>query len=141
MSGISSGIGLISGINTAELIDQLMAIERRPIDRLQERITALGVAKTAFLSISAHLLAMRNTGVRFSQPSFFSAFVANSSNEDALTVTAQRGAAPGTYAFRVHALATNHQVVSRGFCDADSTPVGVGRMTFEGSRARVNPIH
>jgi len=139
MSGISSGIGLISGINTAELIDQLMAIERRPIDRLQERITALGVAKTAFLSISAHLLAMRNTGVRFSQPSFFSAFVANSSNEDALTVTAQRGAAPGTYAFRVHALATNHQVVSRGFCDADSTPVGVGRMTFEGSRARVNP--
>lgn len=30
MGQISSGIGLISGINTADLIEQLLAIEARP---------------------------------------------------------------------------------------------------------------
>ncbi len=139
MSGISSGIGLLSGINSANLIDQLIAIERRPVDRLERRITQLDAVKTAFLGLSARLLAMRNTGVRFGDVSFFNALTAKSSNENVLTVTAQRGAAPGTYAFRVHALATNHQVVSRGFADADTTPVGSGTMTFEGVRARVNP--
>ncbi|RJP31100.1 MAG: hypothetical protein C4547_15745 [Phycisphaerales bacterium] len=139
MSGISTGIGLISGINTADLIDQLIAIERRPVDRLTQRVTRVDGIKAAFARITARLLAMRNTGIRFTEESFFSVVTAGSSNEDALGVSAVRGAPPGTYTFRVHQLASNHQMVSRAFADADRMPLGAGTLTFERARARVNP--
>ncbi len=138
MSGISAGIGLISGINTADLIDQLIAIERRPVDQLTKRMTQVDGVKAAFAKITARLLAMRNTGVRFTQDNFFSVVTGSSSNEDALGVVAASGAPPGTYTFRVHQLASNHQMVSRTFADADRSPVGAGTLSFETARARVN---
>ena len=38
MGTITSGIGLVSGINTGQIIDQLMALESRPKTLLQTRI-------------------------------------------------------------------------------------------------------
>ena len=75
MSGISTGIGLISGIDTASLIDQLIAIERRPVETLQERVTAIDVQRAAFLELSAQLLAVQNTMTGFGKPSFFRQFI------------------------------------------------------------------
>ncbi len=59
MSGISSSIGLISGIDTAAVIDQLIALERRPIDNLEKRVSAIEVQRTAFLQLSAQILALQ----------------------------------------------------------------------------------
>ena len=126
MSGISSGIGLISGIDTATLIERLMAIEARPVQDLQGRVQAVDVQRTAFLGISAKILALKNTILPFDDLSFFRKFNSSSSNEAILTADANAGAVPGSYTFRVRSLATNHAVISRGFTDADTTPVGVG---------------
>ncbi len=138
MTGISSGIGLISGIQTAELIDQLIAIDRQPIDNLQTRVDAIGAQRAAFLELSAQLLAVQNSVSALGRSSFFDQFLATSTNEDVLTATAGAGAAPGNFTFRVRSLATTHAVISRGFADADRTSVGVGTLAIEVGQGRVN---
>jgi len=139
MSGISSSIGLISGIDVAGLIDQLMAIERQPIDNLGQRVSAIDVQRTAFLELSAQLLAIQNSITGMGSDSFFRAFSSSSSDEGVLTATAGESAVEGSYTFRVRSLVSSHSMISRGFANADNTPIGIGTMTFEVGRGRVDP--
>jgi len=71
MGTISSGVGLISGINYQELVSQLMQIESRPLRMLQERVETLQGERTAFISLSALILAVRNAASRFDETSLF----------------------------------------------------------------------
>lgn len=139
MSGITSGIGLISGINTSQLIDQLMAIERRPITNLENRAKAIDTQRAKFLELSAKLLAARNAIGNFNKSEFFNRFNAGASDDSILRATASDKAVPGSTTFRVHSLVSNHVAVSRGFADGDRTALGVGTLTIEGARASVRP--
>ena len=138
MSGISSGIGLISGIDTASLIDQLIAIERVPIDTLELRVELLDIQRAAFLQLSAQLLGMQNSALAFSKPSFFRQFSAVSTDDSILTATAGATAVSGSITFRVRSLVSTHSVISRGFSDKDSTPIGTGTLTIEVGHGKVN---
>lgn len=138
MSGISAGIGLISGIDTASLIDQLIAIERRPVENLQARVDAIDVQRAAFLELSAQLLAVENAVVGFSRLSFFRQFTSASTNDAVLTADAGDKAVPGAHTFRVRSLVTNYSLISRGFADAGTTPIGAGMLTLESAQGKVN---
>lgn len=138
MSGISAGIGLISGINTAELIDQLIQLESRPLFNLQTRVQEIDARKAAFLEISAQLLSVRNSVSNFNRQSFFQRFSANSSNEDVITALTSNSAVPSSTTFRVHSLVSTHSMISRGFADKDTIPLGAGTLSFEVGRGRVN---
>ena len=65
MSGISSGIGLASGINTGQIIEQLLALDARAKTPLQAQITRITTSKTAMLDINARLLAARTASTKF----------------------------------------------------------------------------
>ncbi len=138
MSGISSGIGLVTGIDSASLIDQLIALESRPILNLQSRMQEIDIRRTAFLQLSAQLLAIRNSVSNFNKPSFFRRFSATSSNEQVVTATAGENALPSTTIFRVRSLVASHSLITRGFASADNTPVGAGTITLEVGQGRVN---
>jgi flagellar hook-associated protein 2 len=131
MSGISSGIGLVSGINSRDIIDQLMALEARPKDRLQTRIDTNNEQKLAYTDLATRLTSMRVTATLLKKPSSFTDAKATSSNEDVLTATASRGAAIGSYQLRVARLVTTQQLVGRGFADFDTAKVGAGTLTIE----------
>ena len=139
MSGISSGIGLISGIDRETLINQLIAIERRPVQTLEARVRAIDVQRAAFVALSAQLLALRNSIAGFKTNTFFNKFRTSSTQESVLTASANASARPGSFTFRVRSLVTNHAVISRGFADADRTSVGVGELSIEVGNGRVNP--
>ena len=49
---ITTGVGLISGIDTASLIDQLIALESRPKLFMQARIAALTSQQASLLDIN-----------------------------------------------------------------------------------------
>ena len=138
MSGISSGIGLISGIDSASLIAQLMAIEAQPVRNLEARVRALEIQRTVFLELSAKILAIQNSSLRFDTLSFFRSFATSSTNEAVVTATAGETATPGSYTFLVHSLVTNQSVISRGFVDADTTTIGVGTLSLEIGHGLVN---
>ncbi|MFQ5589643.1 MAG: flagellar filament capping protein FliD [Phycisphaerae bacterium] len=138
MTGISSGVGLATGLDTAKLVDQLMAIEARPVQALQDRIQTIDAKRAAFMQISAQLLALQNSVLMFDKPLFFRKYDSRSSDDTILTATAGENAAVGTFTFRVHSLVTAHSLLSRGYADAGVTPVGQGTLAIEVGKGRVN---
>lgn len=138
MSTISTGVGLISGLNITDLVDSLMAIQQRPLTLLQQRATELVSRRTAWMQISAQLLSIQNIANRLSSADAFRRTSATSSSESTLLATAGAGANPGQYTFTVRQLAARHQLISSGFATRDRTPVGAGTISIEGMAGRVD---
>lgn len=131
MGRITSGVGLVSGLNSSDIIDQLMAIEGRKKDLVQARVDAITTQKTAYVDVSTRLTSLRISAQSFAKPSFFTNATATSSDEDVLTASAAKGAAVGSYQFQVARLVQAQQLISKGFADPDKAAVGAGTITVE----------
>src|SRR5436309_2733837 len=115
MGTITSGVGLISGINIQDVVKQLISIEARPLDLLKQRIQDQTQIKAAYGALVAQFVLARSNATALSTPSTFEARTAKSSNENVLTATATSSAPVNDYTFQVASLVATHQVVSTGF--------------------------
>ena len=104
MGQITSGVGLVSGLPIAEIVDQLIAIEARPKRLVESRVAVLQSQQVAFQDINAKLLALKLSVGNLTSPTTFSGTTASSSNENVLTATSSTSATPGTYNFIVDRL-------------------------------------
>src|SRR5438105_4306364 len=114
MGRISTGVGLVSGINSKDIIDQLMALEAQPKQILQSRIDKADAQSKAYGDLLGKLKDLQSIGMAFERPSTFAASSAKSSNEDVLTATASAGAALGSFQFQVARLVTSQQSITNG---------------------------
>ncbi len=135
MGGIISNVGLFSGINSGQIIEQLMALESRPRVRLQQRVLALQQQSAAVLDINSRLDALRRSAQTFRIDQTFRRANAVSSNEQVLTAKASAGAGVGNYQFIVDRLVSTQQFLSRGFSDRGSSALGLTALTIESERA------
>ena len=131
MGSITSSVGLISGIDSGALIQQLLQIEARPKQLAQRRILQLQQKQAAFLSINSSLLALGTAAGKFRLDNIFQATSASSSNEDVLSATSSSRASEGTYRFQVDRLVSTQRALSRGFVDRDSSGIGATQFSFE----------
>jgi len=131
MSGTMSIDGLVSGFDTTEMIDQIMAVERRPILLIEAREARVTNQLAAFRALNTGLLAMLTSARTLARPAAFTAKTIAVSDETILTASASSGAAVGTYAITVNSLARSHQVASQGYGDIDSTTVGAGDIQIQ----------
>lgn len=138
MSGITSGTGIFSGIDSASIIDKLIEVESRPKQLAAARIVSLQQQRAAFLDINSRINSLKNAAAKFRLDRIFDKKTATSSNENVLTATTSLGAANGSYTFRVDRLVTTQQDLSRGFADRASTGLGLSTMTFESAKARLD---
>jgi len=138
MSGITTGIGLFSGIDTGSLISQLLALEARPRDLAQQRILQLQVQQSAYLDINSKFSALRSAAASFRTGFIFDSMGATSSDSTVLSAIASRTAAPGTYSFLVDRLVSSQQLLSRGFGDKDTTSLNASSFTFESADGRLD---
>lgn len=131
MSQISTGIGLVSGLDIESIVTQLMQFEARPVANLATRIETMNTEKTAFAQLTAYLLELKMMSDNlFGDSNVFTSRLANSSNSSVLDASAAASTPIGNYAFTVKSLVQSHQIVSRGFSGTDSTP-GATTMTIE----------
>jgi len=138
MSGITSGVGLFSGIDTGSIIEQLLRLDARPRDLAQSRIVQLQLQNTAYLDINTRLSALQSAAKAFRDNKTFQTKSATSSNEDVLTATASTTAPVGSFQFIVDRLVSTQQMLSRGFANRDVSAVGLTEMTLESSVARLD---
>lgn len=138
MSGISSGIGLASGINTGQIIEQLLALDARAKIPLQTQITRIQTSKAAMLDVNARLLAVRSASTKFRSGRVFEQMAVNVGSADVLSASAKPGTPPGNYDFNVSRLVSSSQVLSKGFASRDQTPLGLTAMRFEFGDAAVS---
>ncbi len=138
MGTITTGTGLVSGIDIAGLVDQLMAIEERPKQLIEQRNAVLTAQQTALQDVNSRLLALKFNVDSLTGSTTFNATTATTSNENVLTVSSGAGAVPGNYSFTVDKLVQSQQVLTKGFKDIDDTSVGSGTLTFEKGNARLD---
>ncbi len=137
MGGIT-GSGLISGIDTASLIDQLIAVASGPKTLAQSRMIQLRAQQAAYLDLNSQLSSLKSAAAAFRVDSVFQTKKATSSNDSILTATASLGAQPGTYSFIVDRLVSSRQLLSQGFQDQDTSAIGATRFTFESYQGRLD---
>ncbi|HIJ65070.1 MAG TPA: flagellar filament capping protein FliD [Candidatus Hydrogenedentes bacterium] len=123
MAGGFSVGGLITGLDTGNIIAQLMRLERQPIVRLETRISALESEQSALRDLRTTLQTLRNRAQDYRFSDVFSQFNATSSEETVLTaeVTGANPAA-GTYEVNVTQLASATVAESSGVLGSAINP-------------------
>ncbi|MBX3385444.1 MAG: flagellar filament capping protein FliD [Phycisphaeraceae bacterium] len=138
MSGISSSIGLISGLNTTEIINQLLRVEARPRQLAQQRVGELQTQQSAWLDLNSRLSTLKSASAKFRIDRVFESAKTTSSHPNVLTATATAGATAGSYRFIVDRVVGTQQSLSRGFVDRSATSLGLTSLTFEPEAARLD---
>ena len=138
MGGITTGVGLFSGIDSASLIEQLIAAQSRPRLLASRRLSQLQTQQAAYLDINSRLNAFKTAAASFRVSNTFDGRRAAASDDSVFSASASNGAVNGTYNFLVDRLVTTQQLLTRGFADQDSSAVGLTQLTFEGEEARLD---
>ncbi len=123
MAITAAGVG--SGIDVNSIVSQLMAIERQPLDALNQTQSQYNAQLSAYGKIKSDLAAFQSAAQAMQYSSSFSLFSATPSNTSVLTATASTSALPGTHSVTVNSLAKPQiQVATTGFADTSTTAVG-----------------
>jgi flagellar hook-associated protein 2 len=108
MSSATSVDGLISGLSTTSLIQQLMQVEAVPQQNLRTKAGAQQQTQSAYQSVNTKLAAVQTAAQALSSSDTWGLATATASS-DAVTATAGSGAT-GQLTFDVTKLATTHSV-------------------------------
>jgi flagellar hook-associated protein 2 len=138
MGGISSSVGVFSGIDTGRLIEQLLALEARPRIAAQSRMAQIQLQQAAYLDLNSRMGALRTASTSFRDKKVFQTKAATSSDANVLAATADTNAAVGNYTFIVDRLVSTQQLLSRGFANRDASGIGATAFTFEPAQARLD---
>ncbi|QGG94637.1 flagellar filament capping protein FliD [Actinomarinicola tropica] len=107
--------GIASGLNTTDIINQLMQVEAIPQTLLKNKATTVKAGLDAYAAIRTKFSSVRTAADALHSSSSWRGLAATSSNPDAVGVTARSGAAGGAATFSVVNLA---QAMQRSSTDA-----------------------
>jgi flagellar hook-associated protein 2 len=111
--------GLISGLDTNSMIEQLLELERQPIVKLQRKEAAYQVELSAYGSLKGVLGSLKSAVEALNSMSNFNCFSAVSGNTDLFSVSADENATVGSYGITVQHLAEAHKLSSGAFSKGD----------------------
>lgn len=131
-NGVLSIDGLISGLDTTDIINQLLEVERIPITQLEVRKSEYEQKISLWQEANTKLLALQTAASSLASESTFQEKTVSVSDESILTATATSSAVTGTYLLRVEQLAYAHQIAtSSSYADYDTTTFGEGIITIQ----------
>lgn len=115
-----------TAIDVPTLVSQLMAVERRPIDKLTAKIASNETKISSYGTISGLVSGFQTATQGLNAT--LQKLVATPSDPNALSATATSTAVPGTYAVNVSQLAQSQNLVAAGKTSS-STAIGDGQET------------
>ena len=127
--------GIVSGINTTELMSKLLDVARGPIKQMESKQTTLNIKKFAFQDLNALLGNLQTKLEAVDTAAELSAFTSTSSIPTGVTATITGAATPGTHDISVTNLADSSLLKSSGFAasttslSGTSVAVTVGAVT------------
>lgn len=127
MAGSITASGLVSNIDTAAIVDQLVSLESRPIALLKSRQSAFKTQVSLLGDIISRLSALETAAKDLGSTGVLAAKV--TSSNAAFTATTGTGALSGRYAVRVDQLAQASKWMSAGF-DAATAGVQGGTLSI-----------
>ncbi len=123
----SAGVG--SGLDINSLVNQLVAAERAPVaNRLARQENGIRVELSAFGQFRSALSALDTALEKLANTDSLDARSATSSDEEVFTVSAQGGAALGSFSVQVEQLAQAHRLASTAPYASVDDAVGYGTL-------------
>jgi len=113
--GLINVEGLISGLNISDILQQIGEVRRRPIQVLQQHQQELQDTLSLYQTLETKVLSLQTAVQDIATSGTFQARTATSSDSTALTVSADAGAALGTYNITINQLAQAHKISSTSF--------------------------
>ncbi len=104
--------GLSSGMDTEQLIKDIMTAERIPVDRVYQQKVRAEWKRDAYRDVNTKLSQLRNMSFDLGLQSSFQQKIATSSYDNVVSVNATGRAQAGTYELRVDKLATSGQLLA-----------------------------
>lgn len=138
MGTVTSGTGIFSGIDSASIISQLLAVDARPKVVIQQRVAQLQSQTAALLGINSKLSALRTAVEKFRTANPFDNNAATSGDDKVIGASASITAAAGTYSFLVDRLVSSQQLLSKGFADKNTTALGAGTISLVSAKSRLD---
>lgn len=122
--------GLASGIDTGSIIEELMNIERAPIDRLENDKDFYQSRLKAFSDLEGKLKSFLDAAEAIDSVSELNSPAVAASSEEFLTATADSKIDIGSYQVTVAALAQQQKDVSAGYADKFANTFGTGTLSL-----------
>ena len=125
--------GVSSGIDYENLIQQLLKVERIPLNRLESRKSGYERKSAAYTDLSSRLQALQSAADALRLPTRFGGKEASVSDEGVVTTSASSSATTGTYNMVVNQLALAHKLKAGvGLPSLDAAVAsGSGSFTFK----------
>ena len=130
MSNITFG-GLATGLDTNSIIDQLLKIERQPIDRLETRRKDQAASLDAAKKFDTKLDAFFSKVDALDSSVTLISRAVSTSTGNYLSGTAYSTAVPGSYEIKVGRLAQVEKAVFTGVADKATTTFGTGTLLID----------
>jgi flagellar hook-associated protein 2 len=130
MAGLIAVGGLATGLDTNKLIDQLVAVQHRPIDQLQERLARVQSTQAAFSTLGAKLATFKSAADALKTTATVLVRKASSSEEAVATAIAGEGAAAGSVALTVSQVARGSVASAASGVGSITSAVASGAGTF-----------
>lgn len=136
MAGLSS-LGVGSGLDIRSIVDQLTALERRPLAQIQNRVTVAETRISALGQLNSAVTQFQDAVRALQRPSTFTSTQTTSSNSSLVSARSAVTALAGTYNVSVSQLAQG-QTLASPFDGSDTStlfsptaPVGAGTLTIQ----------
>lgn len=124
MGRIQSSVGLVTGTDIAGTVDQLMAINAQPRNRLASRNNTLQREQQSIAELTASVIGVQLSGNRLSLSSTFRSKEATSSDSDSISALAGTSSEPASYVVQTLQTASTASYQSRRRFDSDSEALG-----------------
>lgn len=123
-------LGVGSGLDVNSIISQLMAIERQPLQRMQQVAQGVQSQISLYGQVQAKVDTLGTAAQALASATRWRETSVNLNGADAYTVTASPSAEPVSLEIEVHALAQRQSVSTRAF-DSVSSTVGTGILSIQ----------
>ena len=120
--------GLVTGLNTTEIISQLMSVERAPVRLMQAKVATFNAQLAAWKDLATRLASLSTASADLATTSRLALYSASTSSP-AVSAVASGSATPASLTLRVQSLAAAHQVATGGVA-APASLVGAGTATL-----------
>jgi len=140
MQGITSFDGLSSGLNTTQIVDTLIQLQRRNAVLLEQEQASKTNIVTSLNALQAKIVALNAEAAQLGRKGTWEAASIKLSDDKALSATAAGRVAAGSYDLKVLSLARNHQLASQGYSDQSLSSFGTGSITLGVGAASLKTI-
>jgi len=129
--------GLATGLNTDDIVKEIMALERMPLDRIESKKASETKRLEAFEQFKTKLDDLKSAASNLSITSEVRTTKISLSSEDAFSATTSSGAL-GSYNISVAQLSQVQKTISTGFASNTNSILGSGTITVNGTDITVD---